>query len=534
MGVHRTIDDGFAYFAQLLADFGDAADEFIRDVNDWVGIPVLPPIVRAAIDGWLGEYPEAHPDDIQPLVDFWSAKGLDLADLQTQLGALTEMVTQGYQGAAPAQFSAASTQFSKVILGAAQNAMEMGMGVGQFQTSLALAKNSYEVMLVMTVTEIAVSLAAAVPSLGGSLAGIPGSITATGLALRALMRKAIAEVAEISIKQAIKQFSIKGAGAAIARGWRIYLAHTAGRIGAREVERTLMRIMPQFKNPAIRREIAQQLGRGYGGREVAERITQRAVQKGGLTPEMQRRLAEAVATHVARGGAGKVIGQRLVGYSVRSGAMYGAGGALGGEVLTDIEMGDRYRVNFTNVAAGFVGASLGGGPLALAAGLPAHVILGAAGGVIGQVGSVGFTAGMDKLTNAEGTPHDTTARNARGGQQAGEDPLSWENLKKAALGGAMGGVQELYAGGTSIKEFKSHFSMNLADQRLLANFRAGTDFSNFIAQQPGQVPAGVTWTGDGAAPAAGHVGGGATQTATGGGTGGSGGSASTSSGSGGG
>ncbi|MFD4255633.1 EndoU domain-containing protein, partial [Amycolatopsis thermoflava] len=504
-----------------MADFGDAADNFIRELNDWVGFPVAAPIIRMAIDGWLGEYPEAHPDDVQPLVDFWSAKGLDLADLQEQLSTLTEMVTQGYQGAAPAQFAAASTQFSKVILSAAQNAMQMGMGVGQFQTSLALAKNSYEVMLVMTVTEIAVSLAAAVPSLGGSLAGIPGSITATGFAIRALLRKAAAEIAEISIKQAIKKFSIKGAGAAIARGWRIYLAHTAGRIGARELERSLMRIMPQFKNPAIRREIAQQLARGYGGRETLERITQRAVQKGGLTPEMQRRLAEEVATHVARGGAGKVIGQRLFGYGVRSGLMYGAGGSLAGEVLTDIEMGDKYRVNFTNVAAGFIGASLGGGPLALAAGLPAHVILGAAGGVIGQIGSVGFTAGMDKLMNAEGTPHDTNARSARGGQQAGEDPLSWDNLTKAALGGAVGGVQELYAGGTSIKEFNSHFSMNLADRRLLTNFHAGNDFSNFIGQSPGQVPAGVTWSDDGAAPATGHFGGGGTQTATGGATGGS-------------
>ena len=511
MGVHRTIDDGFAYFAQLLTDFGDAADSFIRAVNDWLPFPVLPPIVRAAIDGWLGEYPDAHPDDITPVIEMWNQRMTDLSDVQGNLATLTEAVLQGYQGAAPAQFGAASGEFSRVIMSAVENAMQMGMGLVQYQTSLTLAKNSYEVMLVMTVAEIAVSLAAAVPSLGGSLAGIPGSITATGFALRALMRKALAEIGEIVIKQGYKEFTIKGAGMAIRRGWNITLAHAAGRIGARELEQALARIMPQFKNPAIRREIAQQLGNRYGGRAVNEAITRRALDKG-LSSEMQRRLAEAVGEHVARGSAGKVIGQRLLGYSVRSGAMYGGGGDLAGQLLTVAETNGRYQLNFTNTASAFIGASLGGGPLAMAAGLPGHVVLGAAGGVIGQVGAVAFTAGMDKLTNMN-APHDTVARGARGGMQAGEDPLSWDNLKKAALGGAVGGGQELYAGGTSSREFKEHFQTNLADRRIMQNFRAGTDFANFIASSPGATPTGVS------PPASGHVGGGGTQTATGGHTG---------------
>ncbi|TVT58648.1 hypothetical protein FNH05_06385 [Amycolatopsis rhizosphaerae] len=510
-------------FATAMVSFAKDVDGYIREVNDWIGVTVIPPLMEATVNGLFGDYPKADIGKLTQVVDLMSRHQDDTYEFQSTTGKLAETIQAGYHGGAADEFGLMMSEFAASVLSLGASAGSISQGMSQYLQSVVLTKNSYQGNLVAMSFEVVFSLARAGMSLGESLLEIPVVLTATGVVLRRLFAQALKRVAEITIRDLTKAFTWDAAKMAAGRALT-GLGHMATGLGhlgmdaGRAAAVGLMHL-PQHLRPSaivgramsgevqkglireaitngLSREAIQALKSRVVTREIAEQITTRlsgkAVTAGTRVPDELRSVITAATEHAFEEGGVTVrgvLGKRVAGYTLFGGGI-GAAVDLGAQGMTWYQTGGAYHINLLNTGASAVGAGLGGSTLGFATTLRGSMVTGAVGGVLGQVGS-GEIGQFSEV-------FDPAARSARGGSS--DNPLGWDVLKDAAWGGAVGGLHAKTTGETGWSDVRLAASELRVAVRDLPEI-VQRDLGRFISPSPTVTPT----IGGNAAPVSGET-----------------------------
>ncbi|RKT83923.1 hypothetical protein SAMN05421805_112102 [Saccharopolyspora antimicrobica] len=504
-------------FARQVVAFGEWADGYIDEVNafrsSW-GFPVLPiPRLSSVFRLLIGDYPKADEKKSAELGEAWAEEAERAVEFLRDAQLALEAVTGSWNGgvAAPS-LGMAFTDLAQAVNDYATTASSYAKGAYDFNTTVVMAKNVFQISLLILCYELIRAAVAVVFTMGGSLLTVPPAIVAARNGTRVAVVQALQRVSGIFIQQTLRRLGLRSGTVATQLGARTFagaaaraapqrvgglLTNTVARQQSREVLREVVAraaargatpalrrqaVREVLSNPAVRQAIRQQLAAKLAGRSVpfASAVTR---EHADLITAAVRRTAERRGAHAFT--TGNLLRQRVIGYGLQSALKFGVGADVYAQLKTMAETDGRYEFDLRSTAAAFVGASLGGAPLGLASRLPAFVVLGAAGGVAGY-------AGAAAVIHAEEVWDTVTDPGKLRDAVTNIDQL-WKNdgirqqIADAALGGAVGGSWERFIGERSWHEA----GQGLAVRDVIAT---------------GQAPDLGDFTGSGAAPAIAQLG----------------------------
>ncbi|MCI2421205.1 hypothetical protein MOQ72_27560 [Saccharopolyspora sp. K220] len=510
-------------FAQGVVDFGEEADKYIDEINEWLRTWLMAPIpiprLSSVIRLLVGDYPEADEAKSAELAAAWVREAEQAAAFAKDAAAAAAQLDAVWNGGvAAANMQLAVMQLMQATNAYVSTAGSYAQGAYQFNNAVVLTKNAFQASLLLLCFEVVRALIAAAFSWGASLLGIPPAVAVAQAATRRAITFALQKVGVIFIQQTLRRLGVR-AGTVAAQ----LTSRTLGRLGqtaaggaartaasrlggttiGRGLSNQLARSAARQQSDRIIRDMALNAARtaatGQAGRQAAREI----MRDRALRQAVERQLAERLSGRAALGAApvlsaqrqalvnnavrravdrqlttrlgtrelttGNVLRQRMVGYGLSSALKFGIGSDLYAQFKTMAETDGRYHYSAQSTAGAFVGASLGGAPLGLASKFTGYVTTGAVGGVAAVVGATAVT-----------NPEQLAGLAAKPTRLYGSEGLTWEGVGQAALGGAMGGLWEQRIGERSFAEVGE--SINLME--LTGAAGQTPHMSNFVADPP--------------------------------------------------